>query len=198
MKTSATLLFCFLVGMLLWTGCGSDDEDTLTTLNYDGPNVNAPQLPPGRNVFGVYFPPSETAPYQGRVLESVRFYMSDIPDSTIVVVYDEGPDDRTPGAELYRRNITGRVNVTAWIDDRLNERIVIGDRGIWLAIEVVIPPGEPFSVGCDAGRNFQPNGNLLFLSTESDWTTFEEITDPNNNGTGETVNWNIRGVLSAE
>ncbi len=191
MNTSATFFLCSLFGLLLWTGCGNDDEDVLTTLSYDGPNVSAPQLPPGRNTFGVYFPPSETARYQGRVLESVRFYMTDIPDSTTVIVYDEGPDDRTPGPELYRRNITARVNVTEWIDDRLNERIVIGDKGIWLAIEVVLPPDLSFSVGCDAGRNFQPNGNLLELSTENDWTTFQDIT-------GETVNWNIRGVLSEE
>ncbi|WP_116107379.1 hypothetical protein [Lewinella sp. IMCC34191] len=190
MKTSTLLLFCSLLGLMLWSGCTEDDDPSvLTTLNYDGPNDSAPNLPPGTNTFGVYFPPSQTGRYTGRRLESLRFYLSQIPEATTVMVMSEGPDDRTPGDTLYRRELTQRINLTEWIDDRLPDPIEITGEGLWLMVEVELPPGGGFSVGCDAGNNFNPNGNLLYLSTESEWTTFQDIT-------GETVNWNIRGILS--
>ena len=191
MRISYALPLLALLGILSWSGCGEDDDTTLTTLNYDGANVSAPQLPPGTNTFGVYFPPSQTERYTGRMLESVRFYLTQVPEATRVIVASEGPEDRTPGDVLYSRSLTQRINTTEWFDDRLPTPIEITGEGLWLMVEVELAPGEPFSVGCDAGRNFSPNGNLLNLSTENVWTTFQEIN-------GETVNWNIRGVLSGE
>ena len=177
---------------LLWTGCKEDDPTVTTTLNYDGPNASAPQLPPGKNLFAAYFPPSETQQYAGRTMDRITFYLNSIPLTTTVVVYGEGPDDRTPGAELYRRDLTGRINNTEWIEDRLIPGIEITGEGLWLAVEVELADGEPFSVGCDAGRNYDPNGDLLLLSTSPGrWATFNEIN-------GERVNWNIRGVLADE
>ncbi|NJB87766.1 hypothetical protein GGR26_003552 [Lewinella marina] len=190
MKPTLPLLL-LLFGVLSWTGCKSDDPATLTTLNYDGPNASAPQLPPGRNLFAAYFPPAETQPYVGRTLDRITFYLTQVPLATTVLVFGEGPDNRTPGPELYRRDITGRVNTTEWIEDRLIPGIEITGEGIWLAVEVELPDGQPFSVGCDAGRSYDPNGDLLLLSTATQWASFNDIT-------GETVNWNIRGVLAEE
>ena len=191
MKISYALPLLALIGILSWTGCGEDDDTTLTTLNYDGPNVSAPQLPPGTNTFGVYFPPGQTERYIGRRLESVRFYLTDVPQATSVIVAGEGPDDRTPGDVLYSRELTQRINTTEWFDDRLPTPIEITGEGLWLMVEVELTPGNNFSVGCDSGQSFNSNGNLLNLSTENVWTTFQEIN-------GETVNWNIRGVLGGE
>ncbi|MGB3800508.1 MAG: hypothetical protein WA952_11900, partial [Lewinella sp.] len=192
MKISTLFLLCSLFGLFLWTGCGEDDDPSvITTLNYDGPNDSAPQLPPGTNIFGVYFPPSQTERYTGRNLESVRFYLRRIPEATTVMVAAEGPDERTPGDILYSRDLTQRINLTEWIDDRLPTPIEITGEGLWLMVQVDLAAGESFSVGCDAGNNFSPNGNLLNLSTENEWTTFQDIT-------GETVNWNIRGILSED
>ena len=188
--TLFVLLLCFA---LSWTGCGEDDEDPIVasaTLNYDGPNFTAPQLPPGTNTFAAYFPPAETERLRGGTLDKVRFYLTRIPQSTSVVIYADGPDNRTPGTELYRRDITGRTTTTEW-----NEHLLLGDaieltgQGLWLAVEVELAQGEPQSVGCDAGRSYSPNGDRLLLSTVSDWTSFNELN-------GETVNWNIRGEVS--
>ncbi len=188
--TLLLLLLCFVLG---WTSCGEDDEDPVTaaaTLNYDGPNATAPQLPPGTNTFAAYFPPAETERLRGGTLNKISFYLTRIPQSTSVVIYADGPDDRTPGAELYRRDITGRTTTTEW-----NEHLLLGDaieltgQGLWLAIEVELAQGEPQSVGCDAGRSYSPNGDRLLISTVSDWTSFNELN-------GETVNWNIRGEVS--
>ena len=179
-----------LLALLVWTGCDDEDAAVTQTLNYDGDNFSAPQLPPGDNSLLVYFPPSETNAFVGRTLERVTFYMSEIPLSTSVVVYDEGPDDRTPGAELYRRNITGRVNSTGWIEDRLQNPIEITGAGLWLAIDVTLADGSPFSVGCDLGRTYDRNGDLLRLATNPNFIVGFQDTN------GETVSWNIRGVLS--
>ncbi|MCP9237361.1 hypothetical protein [Lewinella sp. JB7] len=191
MKPSALPYILLLFVPLLWLGCKEDDPAVVTTLNYDGPNVTAPQLPPGTNLFAAYFPPSETQPYTGRTLEKVTFYLTQVPLATRVVVFGEGPDDRTPGPELYRKDITARISNTEWIEDRLIPGIEITGEGIWLAVEVELADGEPFSVGCDAGRNYSPNGDLLLLSNATQWAGFRDIN-------GERVNWNIRGVLAAE
>ena len=188
-----TLLLLLLLFTLGWTSCGEDDEDPIVasaTLNYDGPNFTAPQLPPGTNTFAAYFPPSETERLRGGTLDKITFYLTRIPQSTSVVIYADGPDDRTPGTELYRRDITGRTTTTEW-----NEHLLLGDaieltgQGLWLAVEVELAQGETQSVGCDAGRSYSPNGDRLLLSTVSDWTSFNELN-------GETVNWNIRGEVS--
>lgn len=192
MKYTALSLL-LLIGLLSWTGCEDDDPtDTETVLNYDGPNFTAPTLPEGRHIFAAYFPPAETAPFTGRTLERIRFWLDDIPESTTVIVYGEGPNDRTPGAELYRRDITNRVNNTGWYEDRLIPGIEIDGQGMWLAVEVELANGRPRSVGCDQGINYDRNGDLLLLAvTPGGWTTFNDLN-------GETVNWNIRGVLNEE
>lgn len=185
---SYAIPFLLLLGLLCWTGCDDEDAATTATLNYDGPNVTAPQLPPGQNSFLVYFPPSETQPFLGRQLERVSFYLFAIPQRTSVVIYAEGDDDLTPGAELYRRDITSRVNSTGWIEDRLQDPIDITEDGIWLAIEVELVEGAPLSVGCDAGRNYSPNGDLLRLAPAPN--IIRNFDD--------NVNWNIRGIISEQ
>ncbi|MBB4080823.1 hypothetical protein GGR28_003462 [Lewinella aquimaris] len=191
MKPTVLPYFFLAFVLFLWTGCKEDDATVLTTLNYDGPNVTAPQLPPGKNLFAAYFPPAETQPYIGRTMDRITFYLTQIPEATSVVVFAEGPDDRTPGAELYRKNLTARINTTEWIEDRLIPGIEITGEGLWLAVEVELADGQPFSVGCDAGRTYDPNGDLLLLSTATQWTGFRDLN-------GERVNWNIRGVLAEE
>ena len=185
-----TLLSLLLIALLTWTGCGEDDDVSVQEfVNYDGPNVSAPQLPPGTNTFGVYFPASVMQGYTGRSIDAITFYVTSIPEATTVKIFADGPDNRTPGDELYSRDITNRVSTTEWYTDRLQSPYEITGEGIWLAVEVELAPGAPISIGCDSGQSFDPNGNLLYLSTENEWQTFQEIT-------GERVNWNIRGVLS--
>ena len=192
MKPTALTFLLLAFTVLFWSGCGKDEPATPTaetTLNYDGPNFTAPNLPPGKNSFAAYFPPSETARLQGGTLEAVTFYLTRIPLSTSVVIYAEGSDDRTPGAELYRRDITGRTTTTEWNEHLLlDNAIELTGQGLWLAIEVELAQGEAQSVGCDAGRSYNSNGDRLLISVNSDWTSFNQLN-------GETVNWNIRGVV---
>ena len=188
------LLLLLLSLVLCWTSCGNDDDATVTeTLNYDGPNVTAPQLPPGTNQFAAYFPGSETARFGGRNLERVSFYLSQLPEGVRVVVYDEGPDNRTPGAELYRSSELINRASTGWNEHLLlSTPVELTGDGLWLAIEVDLAQGSPISVGCDAGRNYNANGDLLLLSINTQYASFGQINP------GETVNWNIRGVIGED
>ena len=191
MTTALRLPLFLLLSVLLWTGCGEDDDPTVTaTLNYDGPNVTAPQLPPGTNQFAAYFPPSETSSFNGRLLERVSFYLTQLPEGVRVVVYGDGPDDRSPGPELYRSaELINRAS-TGWNEHLLlTDPVTVGGEGLWLVVEVDLAQGSPISVGCDAGRNYNSNGDLLLLSINSQYASFGQINP------GETVNWNIRGVI---
>ena len=180
-----------LLALLFGTGCEKDSPAPAeVTLNYDGPNVSAPQLQGGLNTYAAYFPPAETQPYAGRTLDRISFYLTQVPRATRVVVYDEGPDDRTPGAELYRKDLTARITTTEWHEDRLIPGIALTGRGIWLAVEVELEENSPFAVGCDAGRSYNSNGDLLRPGLATQYTSFNDLT-------GETVNWNIRGILAA-
>ena len=183
-------LFLLCLGLLVWTGCGSDDEDPLIieTLNYDGPNFTAPNL--DANTFATFFPPSEIAPFADRELESVQFWLTDLPPTVRVVIFEAGDTDAAPSDNvIYERNITQRINaVNTWITDRITP-FRLGDYpdGIWIAIETGITEGNRIqSVGCDAGTNYNPNGDRIKIGDE--WLNFSDL--------GEAINWNIRGVLA--
>jgi hypothetical protein len=93
---------------------------------------------------------------------------------------------------VHERDITNRVTTVGWTDHRIIPAIEIEeDKAIWLVIEVELPEGQEQSVGCDDGTRYNPNGALLSLSVNPQWQTFQEIT-------GDRVNWNIRGLISAE
>ncbi len=193
MKPAVLPLLLLALPLFFGTGCEKDTPTTTTvTLNYDGPNASAPQLQAGLNTYAAYFPPAEIAPYTGRTLDRVTFYLTQVPRLTRVVVYDEGPNDRTPGSELYRSpDLTARISNTGWYEDRLIPGLALSGRGIWLAVEVELDANSPFAVGCDAGRNYNTNGDLLRPGLSTQWASFNDLT-------GETVNWNIRGILAAE
>lgn len=185
-------LSLLLLALLTWTGCEDEDAPTLTTLNYDGANATAPSLPAGINKFAVYFPPERTIPYSGRDLERVTFYVSAIPTATRVAVHKEGPDNLTPGDVIERRDISARVTTTGWYEHRLTNPLTLSDEGIWLVVEVEVATDGSRAIGCDAGRNYNPNGDLIQYANATQYGSFQQITG------NETVNWNIRGVLAAE
>ena len=184
------LLLLALVGLVSFASCG-EDEEVQDSLSYDGPNVTAPNQPQGTTVFAAFFPESETRRFEGRTLESLRFWIERVPDRTAVVIYEAGTSSAAPGDEIYRRDITQRVNVPLnWVTHNIAESITIPAGGIWLGVEVALPSFTQ-SVGCDAGTNYSPNGDRL-RTPDGTWTNFRDITG------GESVNWNIRGFLAEE
>lgn len=200
MKTSFSLLFSLLlIGLLGFSSCGEDDDNNngpdLETLNYDGNNVTAPALERGSRTFAAYFPANEVQSLVGRKLARVDFWLQDIPDATSVVIYSVGDNDRAPGPQLYRIDLTQRINNTGWYEHLIPaaSQVEIPAEGLWLAVETIAPTDRFQSIGCDNGANFNPNGDRMLPPTGGTWTSFSEVTSG-----GETINWNIRGVLAAE
>jgi len=193
MKTNSfpfLLLLC--IGLLSWSACGDDDDIVPDSLNYDGPNFTAPNVSSGFNTYAAFFPSSVTTSFVGRDLETVRFWMTDIPASTTVIVYDIDPNgnDNQPGGIIYSSDITARVNSTGWVEHRLSTPVELTGAGLWIGIETErLSAGQ--AVGCDQGTNYNPNGDR-FQTPDGTWTSFNQIT-----GT-ERINWNIRGFLSEE
>jgi hypothetical protein len=162
----------------------------IDTLNYDGPNFTAPQNGAGFTTFAARFPGAETQAFTGRTLERISFFLEQIPISTVVLVYDIGVDDRTPGDLLYSIDLTQRIRNTGWIEHVLTTPVDITGDGLWLAVEAELEAGDQ-AIGCDQGLNYNPNGDRLQVPSGT-WTSFNEITST------ETINWNIRGIISEE
>lgn len=184
------LLLC--IGLLSWSSCGNDDEDPGTeteNLNYDGPNETAPLNGAGLNTFAAFFPASETQPFNGYNLAGVEFWMEQIPNATSVVIFAGGTNDRTPGAELYRIDLTARVRNTGWVEHLLTTPIEITGQPLWLAVETDLANNNDQAIGCDNGANWNPNGDRFLPATGGAWTSFNEITG------SEQIHWNIRGIL---
>ena len=187
------LLLC--LGILAWTGCGDDEDDlVIETLNYDGNNVTAPLS--RASVFAAYFPPDQVAPFQGRNLESVNFFLANLPPETRVIIYEEGDTQTTPGDVLYESaNLNGRINfVGDFYSHRLPTPIELGDRGIWIGVSTgfnEFTTELSQTVGCDAEGNGVENGDWMLI--DGSWISFFDFT-----GQTTAVNWNIRGVIGAE
>lgn len=198
MKTfNLPLLILLAFALFTYSGCEDDDGPgniAADSLRYDGANFTAPFNGTGFNTFAAYFPPQETQPYVGRRLETVSFFLEDIPTSTVVIIYAEGADDRSPGAERYSIDLTQRIRNTGWYDHVITDAVVDirENEGIWIAVETDLPADGFQAIGCDDGSNYNPNGDRFLPPTGNTWTSFNEITG------SETVNWNIRGFLADE
>ncbi|NJC27611.1 hypothetical protein [Neolewinella antarctica] len=195
MKTLRLPFFFLLcISLLLFNGCGDDDDDELTTerLNYDGVNDTAPILDAA--VFAAYFPADQVRDFQGRELEAVEFFLATLPPSVRVVIYAAGPTDDAPGDEIYVSPILNQRinNVQTFITHRLTSPLSLTSEGIWIGIETGIEEGAASqTVGCDNGANYNPNGDRIRIGDE--WLSFSL-----RSGGQEQVNWNIRGVIAAQ
>ena len=191
MKTKYfSLLLLLVVGLLSFSGC-DDDDNTTEFLNYDGPNFTAPTNPAGLTTYAAYFPASVTQDFVGRRLSGVDFWLTNIPQQTVLVIYGYSGNEAIPGDELYRIDLTQRVSVTGDFTSHLIPGgLDIPADGLWLTVETTIAADGLQSIGCDQGENYSPNGDRMFRNGE--WTSFNTLVPT------ETVNWNIRGVLATE
>ncbi|MEL6720568.1 MAG: hypothetical protein AAFP82_17820 [Bacteroidota bacterium] len=175
-----------LVAVLGFFAC-NDDANVENVLKYDGENFSAPQLPAGQHTFAVRFGEDELKDYIGKSLSEVTFYAGIQPESCIVRVYGQGTANE-PGTELYSATVTNALVLQDWTDHKIaGGGIEITGDDIWIAIDVIHAQAQQ-SIGCDAGPN-QTDGDWLFRSDDPQWKSFSD-------GTPESVNWNIRGVVT--
>lgn len=178
--------FPFAIAALSLVACEDDDladAGGADVLNLDGPNVTGPVLDEGSHRFAVQFDPQDIEPFEGRSLDAVRVYVGEAPASMRLSVHEGG--ETVPGRELTAVNVSSFGEVRRFVDYRLGDAVPLtSDDFLWIVAEVELP-GTQRSIGCDAGPATD-GGDWLWSGDR--YLTFEART-------GESVNWNIRGLV---
>ncbi|MGY8981925.1 MAG: hypothetical protein ACKVJ9_05770, partial [Cytophagales bacterium] len=158
-------------------------------IHYDGVNVSAPQILEGLHESSIRFERRHLLPYQGRILESIQFYISYVPDDLTLRIYKNERSSNEPQTLLYEALITGS-RASSWNTYDLTEGLMIDDSELWISLRYSLAETQRV-IGCDAGPAFV-NGDWEYSGFEDNWSNFRTRT---NNQIS--INWNIRGVLSA-
>lgn len=174
------------IAFLLLTSCGSDDNlDFLLSL--DGDNLTAPNLEPGVHEAAALFTSNETGSYDGRELIEVTWFMGPVPPfRTEVRVYGPGTNGN-PGSLLYSADVTAGLDLGAWNRHVLATPVAITGQDLWISV-LVEHANTQQSIGCDAGPNVAGGD---WLMSDGNWQTFRDRT-------GDSINWNVRGVVSQD
>lgn len=181
------ILLLALMWAVILISCG--DETGLegdNILNYDGENATAPALPPGAYNVSIRFTSTLLRNVEGRTIDAVSYYLYERPTSaSIAISYDDSP--RVPSDPVYTQDITAQMQTNSWNTITLNTPFEITGQPIWIGIRMNLNDPEQ-TIGCDAGPG-NPNGDWLYDAADMEWLRFEERV-------GESINWNIRAVLS--
>ena len=182
-----SILFILILALVAFS-CGDDENEIpsdRTILSYDGENLTAPTLPDGLFEFAVRFPPNLTRNVEGRNIEQVSFYLYDAPAQMYLnISTDVSPS--LPG-QILNTQMINNPRPNSWNTVTLNDPFPIDGSAIWVGIEVTLNQTMQ-TVGCDAGPA-NSNGDWLYEETDQSWDTFR-------NRTGESVNWNIKAIIS--
>jgi len=180
------ITYLLLALTVLFVACNDDDDRVAEiTLNHDGENVTAPNLPADIYEAAAQFTIAETTPFIGQNLSEVTYYMYDAPLSTRLIIY--GGDGNQPGEVLYEQSLTGTITPNEWNSHVLSTPIEITGGGLWISLQLR-HDGTQQSIGCDAGPT-DGGGDWLFQDSDNVWRAFRQRT-------GESINWNIRGILT--
>ncbi len=187
MKTKYILLISII---FLAISCSEDDNGEpqgSNVLNYDGDNFTAPTLQTGLYEFAVRFPSIITRNVEGKQINQISFYLYESPGQMYINI---SPDltPSLPGDIVYSQQVTNFRN-NSWNTISLNDPFPLDGNPVWIGIEVNFE-GQIQTVGCDAGPA-NGNGDWLYDEENKEWETFSNRTNQN-----ESVNWNIRAILS--
>ena len=181
----------FVLFIFAASSCKDDtpDQPQIDNLLFlDGENVTSPVLP-GGNTYetAVFLPESATEVFNTRLLLAVDFVVYTPFDGT-VFIYEGGSDQ--PRNIVAQQNFTaGSLTETAWNRVSFDSPARINGNDLWIGIQFDAV-GDNQLIGCDAGPN-RSGGDWLFESSDNQWQTFRQRT-------GESINWNIRGVVSEQ
>ena len=180
-------LLISLAILLTVISCGDDDSASGNLLSFDGDNVSGPVLEIGEHEAAARFPASIMSNHAGKTLTEIRWFMGpQLPAGCTIKIYDEG-SNATPGTILYTANVSNALQGNAWNDHTLSTPVSISGNDIWISIALTHNQAQQ-SIGCDAGPA-AANGDWLFSDSDGNWEKYS-------NRTVESVNWNIRGILS--
>ena len=185
MNLRSIFILSLFIGVL---SCSKDDDIISADLFYDSSNFDAPDLTEGTHEAAARFPKTFMTEFNGRTLESVEYFIQEIPNSAKLIVYGEG-DAVSPGQVLYETEIITEMDANSWNTHSLSTPVDLTGEDIWLVIRVY--HNSTFgSVGCDPGPA-NSNGDWLFSERDGEWLSLRERS---NNITS--INWNIRGYVS--
>lgn len=184
------LYFSLLVITLFFTACGDDFTIDDAEFHYDGDNLSAPFLDAGIHEAAARFTATQTADFQTKTLQSVHFYLTELPAQCTVVVYGQG-SATAPGTLLYAENVSNTITAQSWNTHVLTTPLAIAGEDLWIGLRVVHDV-RMTSVGCDPGPA-NDNGDWLLSQDNSIWQSLRSRT-----GEEVDINWNIRGRVSEE
>jgi len=182
-----------LLSVLCFTACQDDDDGgpqpqpNDDVLAYDGENNTGPLLDAGFYEAAVLFPADIVQQFTGRRLESVLFFIGELPATCEVLVYEGTTPDGKPESLIFASgDIRSGLVTPSWNRLTLDQPITLAEDDIWLSIALTHNQQQQ-SIGCDAGPNIT-NGDWLYDDDDGLWQTYIQRTQ-------ESVNWNIRGEL---
>ncbi len=176
-----------LVGLaILFAACGDDERSVENTLRFDGDNLSAPLLPADTYEAAARFPANLTASFVGQNLTEVSYFISEIPLQTTLRIYSGGTEN-VPGQMVYEATLTGTITQNAFNAHVLTTPLEITGEDLWCSIRFRLNRGLQ-AIGCDAGPR-DINGDRMFQESTNEWTSFSQFSG------GESINWNIRGVV---
>lgn len=181
-KLKFVLLF---ISCMMIVSCGDDPEEQF--LNYDGDNVTGPVFNPGAYVTAVRFPANIMSIYRDDMLTAVDIYIVETPTSARLTILSGDGSSNTPTGEITGQSL-GALTPNSWNTITLNQPYQIDGSEIWIGLDFNVT-SSIMVTGCDAGPA-NANGDYLFQDSDNEWTTFRDLTIT------ESINWNIRGILS--
>lgn len=193
MKTNKHISILLLSLFFIFSCQKSNEKETLieeisTTINYDGENFAAPRFPRGTYEAAAKYTSQMTKNYIGYFIEEIDFFLAGTPSNCTVKIYTTGEKD-SPSELLYAEKLTDFMSVNQWNKHTLVNPIEITGEEIWVSLEFTVN-GAQLAIGCDPGpRNI--NGDWVYQKESNEWNTFHELTG------GESVNWNIRAIVSS-
>ncbi|MEE9371744.1 MAG: hypothetical protein V3V00_01695 [Saprospiraceae bacterium] len=178
------LLTIIFIGFL---SCGKDDGDLSTNmLRYDGDNATSPIFPVGDHEAAARFPSFVTNEFIGKQLTGVEVFIYNVPSSIFLNIYDSG-SAVGPNIPIIRVDITNSLTPNRMNLLEFSAPLDVTTE-MWISISWTQNIEEQV-MGCDAGPA-NTNGDWVFLSTDMQgWSSFRQRT-------GESINWNIRGIVT--
>jgi len=186
--TMLRFLFCLTLLSSIaisFSSCGDEEPDEML-LHYDGANTTGPTFFPGEYVTAARFPSLITRAFTGQSITAVDVYILDVPNSAEIILYGGDGSDASPATQIQFQNVSLRAN--SWNRITLTTPYVIDGTEIWLGLFFQIDRQTQVT-GCDEGPA-NTNGDYLYQNSDRQWTTFRDLT------TTESINWNIRAILS--
>ncbi len=175
-----------LIFALGFASC-ADDDDSFDpyVLKHDGENSTSPNLPPGEFEAAVHFTVLDIDQYPGKELIAIDYNVYEVPDRAEIRV-SESNGSSVPGNIIFSRDVTNEINPFGWNTVNLGTPIPL-EGGLWLSLYFENSVDDRQTIGCDGGPG-SVNGDWLFDSYDNQWLSYRSRT-------GESINWNIRGVL---